>query len=514
MSDADDDADDPVAGKPLDGTGTRLRRLLWRAGPSTIAVALLVTIATHRYLPSANADALLPALMSTQRWTLFYWGQDRLANLVPLLAMPVRDPDWNFRFQTLFIASAFFAVGAAFVSYHYWSSGHRPRPLEHAAATLATGVLVMAPFQVIAGYRFIVEQLYFVTVLLFVGALYCWTRKRWYVPAAVLAQVALLVNPSLLLAAPFVWLVDVDAAGRIRRSLAFTAVMISGFVLTNLAARTFGSEVDVDAEYDDFAVDQVVSGVRLATSRIADSVELGVAGVILAASAAVAAVVAANLAVRARLVHVALPAFAALWLLAFGSNSWVAANAHDFRYFYPLYVWFMLVVAAATAEVVRRVAQRLGDGVRTGDRAAGSRWATASLGLAVFAAVVVAVVVTRTTSVMSLEDAREVVDRTESADVSIVVGDYWSVWPIVIAGRSDGIDLLGVTYRSAPIAGEVRRHLDGEVTAGRAVSAICSGVDADACAHQLGGIDGRSWAVDEVVSEQPLVVRLIAAPTR
>jgi hypothetical protein len=39
-----------------------------------------------------HADSLLPVLISTQRWTPFFWGQDRFGMLVPLVAMPIRDP--------------------------------------------------------------------------------------------------------------------------------------------------------------------------------------------------------------------------------------------------------------------------------------------------------------------------------------------------------------------------------------------------------------------------------------
>jgi hypothetical protein len=46
-----------------------------------------------------NADSLLMVLVSTQRWTPFYWGQDRYGMLVPLLATPVHDPLVNLLVQ-------------------------------------------------------------------------------------------------------------------------------------------------------------------------------------------------------------------------------------------------------------------------------------------------------------------------------------------------------------------------------------------------------------------------------
>ena len=46
-----------------------------------------------------HADSLLTVLISTQRWTPFFWGQDRFGMLVPLVAMPIRDPLANLLVQ-------------------------------------------------------------------------------------------------------------------------------------------------------------------------------------------------------------------------------------------------------------------------------------------------------------------------------------------------------------------------------------------------------------------------------
>src|SRR3954464_15724901 len=46
-----------------------------------------------------HADSLLTVLVSTQRWTPFFWGQDRFGMLVPLLAMPIRHPLANLLVQ-------------------------------------------------------------------------------------------------------------------------------------------------------------------------------------------------------------------------------------------------------------------------------------------------------------------------------------------------------------------------------------------------------------------------------
>jgi hypothetical protein len=57
-----------------------------------------------------NADSILPVLVSIQRWTPFYWGQDRFGMLVPLLAIPFHNPLVNLMVQDwLMVAAALLA---------------------------------------------------------------------------------------------------------------------------------------------------------------------------------------------------------------------------------------------------------------------------------------------------------------------------------------------------------------------------------------------------------------------
>ena len=60
-----------------------------------------------------HADSLLTVLISTQRWTPFFWGQDRFGMLVPLLAMPLRHPLANLLAQGWLMSTA--ALLAPFV---------------------------------------------------------------------------------------------------------------------------------------------------------------------------------------------------------------------------------------------------------------------------------------------------------------------------------------------------------------------------------------------------------------
>jgi hypothetical protein len=75
----------------------------------------------HRF---HDSDSLVPVLMSLQRWTPFYWEQNRFGMLVPLLALAVRGPYHNLLAQValrLFaVVLSFFLVARAAVPRPYW----------------------------------------------------------------------------------------------------------------------------------------------------------------------------------------------------------------------------------------------------------------------------------------------------------------------------------------------------------------------------------------------------------
>ena len=69
-------------------------------------------------LSAANADNLIPALMSIQHWTPFFWGNaDRVGSLVPALALPIHGPIANWVAQCFLTATAGLACFALIPRY-------------------------------------------------------------------------------------------------------------------------------------------------------------------------------------------------------------------------------------------------------------------------------------------------------------------------------------------------------------------------------------------------------------
>jgi hypothetical protein len=50
-----------------------------------------------------NSDTIIPALISIEKYTPFYWSENRFGMLVPLLVAPVRDYGWNLLAQSQII---------------------------------------------------------------------------------------------------------------------------------------------------------------------------------------------------------------------------------------------------------------------------------------------------------------------------------------------------------------------------------------------------------------------------
>jgi len=57
-----------------------------------------------------DADVILNSIMSLQKVTLFYWGQNRLLNLVPFILSPITNPGYNLAAHLVFFSFTFFLL--------------------------------------------------------------------------------------------------------------------------------------------------------------------------------------------------------------------------------------------------------------------------------------------------------------------------------------------------------------------------------------------------------------------
>ncbi|WP_242345938.1 hypothetical protein [Anaeromyxobacter terrae] len=445
----------------------------WAGRRSAILVAALASAAALLDLGSFHrleqGDSLIPVLVSLQRWTPFFWDQERFGMLVPLLALPVRDPLANLLLQRALTA---FAGLAALLLLARHALAGRDWPLAGLLAAGALLLLAPAPWL----FEYLASQPYGLSTALALGGLAVaerappgsegaspaasWTRLPWLRPAA-----------ALLLVVAAHW---VNA--------------VAGIVLLGLAVARAGAELlegapragvrerlvrEVGLLGAGLAAGQVflrlyplLTGHRLRLAMGTLPVErwpgawtsfFGLAwhderrwGLALVAIAAAGVALLLTRPLRPQLAGALVRAGALLaaalgYALFAGALEWVEANAFHWRYLAPSALLVHLAAVSLLAEPLARL-QRLAP--------AAGRAALAfvpAAALAVYGA-------------PSLAHVRADLDaatgaRTEdvlTAGCELVAGDYWSVWPTVwhaaLVARERGISrsVYGITHRSNP----------------------------------------------------------------
>ena len=353
-----------------------------------------------------HADSLLTVLISTQRWTPFFWGQDRFGMLVPLVAMPIRHPLANLLAQGWMMTAA--ALLAPFVMARFLTGRAGPW-LAIGACTNTLFFLVAAPA---VQFDWLVAQPYGLSISLGFAALILAVDDqgpRASVTALVLLALACWVNigVGLMLA-----IATVIVGSRPVRLLTLAA---AGTALASLAAG-YGATAHTVASLA--APRQWLDGWRQLLE--------GLPGVTASPDAVIGIAIGTAVAMAWLWRTDALPTWrpaAAICAMAVGTwlvvgmSLWVGMNRYVFRYMYPTLmtagVGVSIVVAALFAKRTK---------------------ALTAAALAAWAAVVV--VRYGTPSLARVE--RDIDSRfgRQTAAVlrsgaTVVAGDYWRVWPAV-----------------------------------------------------------------------------------
>ncbi len=374
-----------------------------------------------------HSDSFLPVLVSTQHWTPFFWGQDRFGMLIPLLAMPVRDPLANLLAQgwvmTLAALAAPFAV-ARFLGRH--TSGW-------VAIGAVTNVLLLGLTPHAVHFDWLVAQPYGLSIFLgFAGLLVVTDDSSWRSAAALaLLSLACWVNLGI---AVMLAIAAIAVGPRRARLLTFVILAAAlGLLLSRYLAtvHTVASLV---------AVRQwPVAWYRLSENAL---------GVVDSRRAAIAvgicvAVIVAWLRMIGRPMTghpIAVAVLACGITFVVGTSLWVEMNGYSARYMYPT---LMLAGLGASTVFVALLA----------------RW---TAGVSVVALAVLTVITVMRFGAPSLErieqrlDAplRQPVTAALNSGATVFAGDYWGVWPgvfyanLVLVRSHSSSRVFGLASRS------------------------------------------------------------------
>jgi hypothetical protein len=413
-----------------------------------------------------DGDGILTSLISTQKLTWYFWGQDRLANLLPAIAAPIRDPEWNLRVQ-LFLRTFMSALAPAAVLVLFKQTG-RSLLLATAVAQFMLAVTLSggALYNIYAQHNPFSSSL-----VLYALSAIAFLRLRGALAAIACVVIAFLgytTNLALLvLILPLLAVCAVMEVQPRRQLLGLMACQALAAGLAYAHAKKFG--------------DSVTSfGVHISWQAIVDGwhglsavhVKLWPLALILI----VAGIAAYRL--RARETTTA-------WLIALGMIpaitgmsclSWVQLNGYDIRY----YLIFVITFAACCSYVLVRA-------VRMPEKTYSFQPLLASLLMAGVFFIGLRGLSANPTELVSPR-WREQSDSTArialQEGAQLIVGDFWDVWPAVFDSRErlhqaglDAQPLYGAAFRGHVLRKRIMKLIRerGEVTS------VCFKPDVEDC---------------------------------
>ena len=375
-----------------------------------------------------HADSLLTVLISTQRWTPFFWGQDRFGMLVPLVAMPVRDPMANLLLQGWLMTVA--ALLAPLVVARFL--------VRRAGGWMAIGALTGALFLLIATpavqFDWMVTQPYGLSIVLGFAALVVADDRDGH--AAAITSLVLLTLASWVNIGVFVMLAIAAAIGG-SKPIRLVALATSGAALASLAARYLASAHTITALA---SPRQWLDGWRQLLAGLWGVTTVPMAAIALAAGAVAAAGWLWRTGSLPWRPMAAILAMAVGTWLVLGTSLWVGMNRYAFRYMYPT----LMIVGVGVSMMFVAVL-----GKRTNALPAAALTALAAIAIFRYGS----------PSVGRIERGFDDRFGRQTAAVlrsgaTVIAGDYWRVWPAVfhvnltLAKTHVHARVFGLAYRS------------------------------------------------------------------
>lgn len=464
-----------------------------------IALVLFSLFTAMRYSPQyAQADILLNSVMSLQNLTLFYWGQNRLLNVLPFLAAIFMDPVWNLRFVLFFPALCHFSLlllGAKVAVEMAEDTGQRYVLLKVFVTLSAVFLLLFKEgsiFEIAIGH---IE--YSLSVLLAGYGFFTAARKQfgfyvWLGLTVTLVAIATGLNFSVILFSLFLGLAHWLYFRKIgQRVLVFCMISLVAFVVWNYISRQYG-----EMTYSGFSLAQLRPGLALVLTNLLGSMDtLNLLFVMLVLFALNFFRHWSGFRESDSSSHIYAYALTATglfgigWLLLFSASTWVAINDFSYRYFTFVLYGMLLFVAFEIRRALDFVRICIGWGAFgvSAILASSMLWS----GLLPFAEYQIF----------------KKVNSLAHNQLGLYSGDYWLVWPSVLRDLLDGGGAYGLAHRAEANREKVKQFASGYLAKNGFVAVSCLGEGASGCVRKISDVIGPVH-LEEAFLEKEGVIQL------
>lgn len=434
---------------------------------------LLTGFTALKYAPGMDADVLLNSLMSTRNITVFYWGQNRLLNVLPVLAAPFQDPALNLC-AVLFLSSLFTFLLILVLSRFAAKVGKQSQYSSNASLIfLALSSLFILCLQESAISIIAIGHIeYSLPFLLCATAIYlAWFKKQnpflGYSVVIAFIFIATGLNPSIFLVICFILL----ASWIYQRQFERKNWLVGVVALGSFAAWAGISRIYGNIPYGKYDFAHLLEGVNIVGSLLLKLVDLPITLTILGAWAfwkatqTISNKGAGSIQVKLQIFCTyAFVVFSISWLIFFSGNHWVVANDFNIRYFVFIIFGALLIAGIEINLILSHVQKKLC--------------------FVMVAILMLLAAVSVYSKPNPLENFKIFAESNSIAPPSydFYAGDYWAVWPAVYRNQLLGKAGYGFANRGESNSIAATQHADAQFENVGHIYALCLKRTPQSCA--------------------------------
>lgn len=431
-----------------------------------------------------NADILINSVMSLQNLTLYYWGQNRLLNVLPLAATLVKNPSLNL--ATILILSSISFYGLLYLLSR--SATKLLGVINKNEISFKVFLLTSSIFLFVFSSDAISEiaiwhiEYSFPSLLLVFAGLKLLSnqdkKKSWYqliFPVAALI-LAIGMNPSTVILAFFGLMAASFYKKSMRDTIMYLLVCLIAFLSWNFLSNKYGG-----LRYYKFKLEILHTGIQKIAFNLLGTVNLTVffllIGLILIGKIFFYDYKnTENLERRVLISYITSSAllFSVGWLLLFGSSRWVEINQFSWRYFIFILFALIFIFELHLANFLSRLP------------------AKKSMVLAAFAFFVTTLFFVISAPKIYFGDYKifQRVNILTKPGGQLYSGDYWAVWPSVLRDMMNGYEAYGLTYRGEANVKSAREFVLKKINGSGHADVFCLKDTVQNCISQVNAVVG------------------------
>jgi len=454
-----------------------VKRYLIQFGLLFTLSLLSVNYLSPEYL---NADVLLNSIMSLQNITLFYWGQNRLINFIPLFLSSISNPILNISLFLIFSAFVFYAM--------VWKISYYIAMLKNNIIkyTFSSQIIIFLIFILIfiflytkyTLFNFIIWHIeYIFSYLLFLYIIDIFIHKEVYTKSSyfiitILSFISIGINNSILLVilAFFVFYIFIKQ-NKITYSIIHIFIALISFFIWIYIASKYG---DTSA-YSGLNLHDITRHTNQTIFNILATISTFSLLILLFIISGFKFIFSnTKEGLQVSRVILAIFIFMVSWFLLFSNHKWIELNQYHFRYFFPIFIGIVFIFTIYIWSMVTIFLTN-------------NKFKIVTI-LILFSIIILK----QESSFIQYKDYNTFkswsqVDEKHKQNIRVFfhAGDYWQVWSAVMYDMMDKKSSYGLAFRSEGNKDKILSEIKNEMKSNNKIVVYCHNSTIEECSNQV-----------------------------